>query len=51
MAGLHESLARVLVFQFCSLALTSINLIDRILFVIYQGRFFLDFFEQWLSLY
>ena len=35
--GLHDSLARVLTFQFCNLALTSIYLIDRPLFVIYEG--------------
>lgn len=27
--GLHDSLARVLAFQFCNFALTSISLIDR----------------------
>ena len=37
MTGLHDSLARALIFQFCNLALASMYLIDRPLFVIYKG--------------
>ena len=36
MTGLHDSLARVLTFQFCNFALASIYFIDRPLFVIYE---------------
>ena len=34
-----------------NLALTGISLTDRPLSVTYEGKVFLDFFEQWLLLY